>query len=47
MSSTSTCTVSGAVVNFVTSGTCTLTAHATAGTNYAATDGSPQSFTIK
>jgi hypothetical protein len=42
-----TCTVTGTVVSFVNTGTCTLTAHATAGTNYAATDGSTQSFTIK
>ena len=45
-STPSTCTVAGAVVNFVGAGTCTLVAHATAGTNYAAVDGSPQSFTI-
>jgi sugar lactone lactonase YvrE len=42
-----TCTVSGSIVSFVASGTCTLTAQATAGTNYAATNGTPQSFTIK
>jgi hypothetical protein len=41
------CTVSGNIVNFVASGTCTLTPQATAGTNYAAVTGSPQSFTIK
>jgi len=41
-----TCTVSGNVVNFVGGGTCTLTAHATATTNYAAATGNPQSFTI-
>jgi hypothetical protein len=46
-STTSVCTVSGSVVNFVNSGTCTLAAQATAGINYAATTGSPQSFTIK
>jgi uncharacterized repeat protein (TIGR01451 family) len=40
------CTVSGGIVSFVGVGMCTLTAHATAGTNYAAVDGSPQSFTI-
>jgi uncharacterized repeat protein (TIGR01451 family) len=45
-STTGTCTVSGGLVNFVGVGTCTLTAHATAGTIYAAVDGSPQSFTI-
>ena len=42
----STCTVTLAVVNFVGGGTCSLTSHATAGTNYAAVDGSAQSFTI-
>jgi hypothetical protein len=42
-----TCTASGSIVNFVASGTCTLKAQATAGTNYAATAGTPQSFTIK
>jgi hypothetical protein len=46
-SSTASCTVSGNVVNFVASGTCTLTAHATAGINYAAAEGNSQSFTIK
>ena len=42
----STCTVSGTVVNYVGAGTCTLVAHAAAGTNSAAVDGSAQSFTI-
>jgi hypothetical protein len=42
----STCTVSAGVVNFVGTGTCTLAAHAAAGTNYKAADGTPQSFTI-
>jgi len=46
-STSTTCTVSGAVVQFVASGTCRLTAQATAGTNYAATTGSSQSFAIK
>src|SRR4029077_8759434 len=41
-----TCTVSGAAVNFVGVGTCTLTAHATATVNSAAATGSPQSFAI-
>ncbi len=41
-----TCTVSGGVVNFVGGGACTVMAHAAAGTNYAAVDGSAQSFTI-
>ena len=46
-SSTSTvCIVTSGVVNFVGVGTCTLTAHATAGVNYAAVDGSAQSFSI-
>src|SRR5215472_5445819 len=40
------CTVSGSVVSFVGLGTCTLTAHATAGTRSPAVDGAPQSFTI-
>ena len=40
------CTLSGAIVNFTGIGTCTLTAHATAGTNYAAADGNPQAFTV-
>jgi len=43
---TSTCTVTSGVVNFVGVGICTLTAHAAAGTNYAAVDGSAQSVTI-
>ncbi|PYT47137.1 MAG: hypothetical protein DMG44_19010 [Acidobacteria bacterium] len=43
---TATCTVAGTVVNFVGLGTCTLVAHATAGTNYAAVAGNPQSFAI-
>jgi hypothetical protein len=43
-----TCTVSGSgVVSFVGVGTCTLTAHATATTDYLAATGSPQSFRIK
>jgi hypothetical protein len=42
------CTVSGNTVSFTPlGGTCTLTAHATEGSNYAATDGSPQSFTVR
>ena len=41
-----TCNVSGTVVSYVTSGTCIVVAHATAGVNYAAANGSPQSFTI-
>jgi hypothetical protein len=45
-SGTATCTVSNGVVSFVGTGTCTLTAHATAGTNYAAATGTAQSLTI-
>ena len=40
------CTVSGSTVNFVGVGTCTLTAHATAGLNFAAVDGTAQSFQV-
>ncbi len=40
------CSVSGGVVNLVGGGTCTLVAHATGTTNYIASTGSPQSFTI-
>jgi len=46
-STTSVCTVSGGVVHFVNVGTCTLTASATATTDYTAVTGSPQSFTVK
>jgi hypothetical protein len=42
----STCTVSSNTVSYIGGGTCTLVAHATAGTNYLAANGSPQSFTI-
>jgi hypothetical protein len=42
-----TCTVSGAIVNFGASGTCSLVAQATAGVNYAPSVGNAQSFTIK
>jgi hypothetical protein len=35
------------VVQFVAAGTCTLTAHATAGIHYQAAEGQPQSFTIR
>jgi hypothetical protein len=43
------CTVAGNVVSFssTNTGTCARTAHATAGTNYKAVDGSPQSFPVK
>ena len=47
-STPSVCTVSGSTVSFTAAGgTCTLTAHATAGAHYSAVDGSPQPFTIK
>ena len=46
-STTGVCTASGLAVSFVGLGTCTLTAHVAAGLNYAAADGSPQSFTVK
>ncbi len=45
-STTNVCAVAGAVVNFVGTGTCTLTAKATAVTNYTAATGTPQSFTV-
>jgi hypothetical protein len=38
--------VTGGVVHFVAVGTCSLTASATAGTNYAAITGSAQTFTV-
>ncbi len=40
------CTVAAGVVHFVGVGTCSLTASATAGTNYAAVSGSAQTFAI-
>ena len=46
-STTSTCTVSGGTVSLVGTGICTLTANATAGTNYEAAAGTAQSFTIQ
>ena len=45
-STPATCTAVGAAVTFVSAGTCTLTAQAAAGTNYAAATGTAQSFTI-
>jgi trimeric autotransporter adhesin len=45
-STTSVCTASGLTVTYVGVGTCTLTAHVAAGTNYGAGTGSPQSFSI-
>ncbi len=44
--STGVCTVSGLVVTYVGVGTCSLTAHVAAGTDYAAADGSAQSFSV-
>jgi hypothetical protein len=40
------CAASGLVVVFTGGGTCTLTAHVAAGTDYTAADGNPQSFTV-
>jgi hypothetical protein len=45
-STTGVCTVSGSVVSFVGVGACTLTASATATTDYSAATGSLQSFTV-
>ena len=45
-STPSVCTASGLAVSYVGVGTCTLTAHVAAGTNYNAADGSPQSFSV-
>ncbi len=45
-STTGVCTVSSGVVSFVGVGTCTLTASATATTDYAAATGGAQSFTV-
>jgi hypothetical protein len=39
--------VAGTVVNFLSAGTCTLTAQATATTNFAAATGLAQSFEIR
>lgn len=41
------CSVSGTTVHFVAAGTCTLTAHATATTDYTAATGLPESFLVK
>ena len=40
------CTVAGGVVTYIAIGTCSLTAHVAAGTNYNAADGSAQTFTV-
>src|SRR5579859_2464423 len=44
--STSVCTVTSGVVHYVGVGTCSLTASATAGTNYSATTGTAQTFYV-
>jgi len=44
--STSVCTVSGTAVSYVGVGTCSLTASATVGTDYAAVTGSAQTFAV-
>jgi endonuclease G len=46
-STPSVCTVSGDTVNFLSAGTCTLTAHAAATASYLAATGSPESFVVK
>ncbi len=45
-STTGVCTVSGGVVSYIATGTCTVVAHVAAGTNWLAADGAPQSFTV-
>ena len=40
------CGANGLTVTYVGVGTCTLTAHVAAGTNYGAADGNPQSFSV-
>jgi titin len=45
-STTSVCVVNAGVVSYLSLGTCTLTAHVAAGTNYGAADGTAQSFYI-
>ena len=45
-STLSQCTVSGFTVNYVGTGTCTLTAHVAQGTDYNAADGTGQSFQV-
>ena len=44
--STGVCTVSGNTVNYVGVGTCSLTAHVAATTNYTAGTGSAQTFSV-
>ncbi len=45
-STPSVCVVSGLAVSYAGAGTCTLTAHVSQGTYYAAADGAPQSFSV-
>ena len=45
-STPSVCTATGLVVVYTGGGTCTLTAHVAAGTDYGAANGNPQSFTV-
>jgi hypothetical protein len=45
-STTHVCTVNGFAVTFVNVGTCALTAHVAADTDYSADPGSPQTFTV-
>jgi hypothetical protein len=45
-STTGVCTITGLTVNFANVGTCTLTAHVAADSNYTQLDGSAQSFTV-
>ena len=45
-STTSVCVVNAGVVSYLSLGTCTLTAHVAAGTNYGAADGTAQSFYV-
>ena len=40
------CTAAGLTVSYIAVGTCSLTAHVAAGTDYAAADGTAQTFTI-
>jgi trimeric autotransporter adhesin len=45
--STSVCTASGLAVSYLVPGTCSLTAHVAAGTDYAAADGTAQTFNVQ
>ena len=44
--STAVCTASGLAVSYVGVGTCSLTAHVAAGTDYGSADGTPQTFSV-